>query len=73
MSTGKTGWPPQTEQRKYTQPGVTVDTQPSTACPPCTDHLLDREPSRTRIGAWEDEQTFCAKRPGNRVTKEGNY
>jgi hypothetical protein len=62
---------PQTEQRKYEEAGI--DTSPNNAVPRCTEFDLETVPSRTRLGAWGDEQTFKVSRRGNCVTRGGNY
>jgi hypothetical protein len=62
---------PQTEQKKCPVPGT--DTSPANAYPRCTEHDLSPCPSRTRIGAWGDEQTFYVTKRGNRVTEDRNY
>lgn len=54
-------FPAQTEQRRFTVPGV--DTSRTTAIPRDTEFDLVQEYSRTRFAP--DEQTF-------RVTKKGN-
>jgi hypothetical protein len=66
-------WPAQTRQEKFVQPGENVDTVPSNAVP--RSHEFDLMPtmSRTRIGAWGDEQTHTVGRRGNKVTEGKNY
>lgn len=62
---------PQTVQVK--RPLVGQDLSEVNSKARCTDHDLDKTPSRTRIGSWGDECTFTVNKPGNKVTESGNY
>ena len=71
MSKPSSGNMPFTEQQFFPQP--CSDLGATNAKPRCTDHDLTPAPSRTRIGIWGDEQTFCVEKRGNKVTRGGNY
>lgn len=67
----RSGNMPQTQQVKRDLPGQDLCAVTSKAR--CMEHDLEPESSRTRIGSWGDEQTFCASKRGNKVTESGNY
>lgn len=55
---------PSPEQKRYPVEGQ-PDVGETNHCPRTTKYDLRPEYSRTRVGTWGDEQTFCVVEKGN--------